>query len=140
MVKPKHQSEDVYVVVGFVVARVKRITSIQVILMPNNIDGDIGISCLTIEAFLRICEDAHRVAPATEESCRTSLVARHIAGLTSMGAQPVMAMSEVESFGKSLKAARRKRSSAKIQATLVNVRNLLDVCSTPEYLCARACD
>jgi ATP-dependent Zn protease len=81
VIKPKHQREDAYTVVGFVVyQQMKKRTQIQVLLMPMN---DIGICSLSFESFLRICEDPHRIMLANEESVKASRVARQIVGLIS---------------------------------------------------------
>ena len=130
VIKPKHQREDAYTVVGFVVyQQMKKRTQIQVLVMPAN---DIGICCLSFESFLRICEDPHRVMLANEESVKSSRVARHIVGLISKGAQALIPLTDDIAFGKAKPP--RKRTPAKKQASRSTIfPTLIDFYSTSRF-------
>ena len=121
VIKPKHQSEDAYTVVGFVVyQQLKKRTQIQVLLMPAN---DIGVCCLSYEAFLRICEDEHRFMLASDESVKASKVARHIVGLISKGAQALIPLADDTAFGKAKPPRKRAQAVKKAPTTCVSSFN-----------------
>ena len=108
VIMPRHLTDSRYIVVGFAIARVKRQTTIDVLLMPEDVDSNIGICTLSYDHLCQICEDPHRHQPATEESLKTCLLARQIAGLVSKGAQALVPLSVGDIFGKPQKPPRKR--------------------------------
>ena len=131
VIKPKHQSEELYTVVGFVVyQQFKKRTQIQVLVMPPN---DIGICCLSLESFLRICEDPHRIMLANEESLKASRFARHIVGLISKGAQALIPLTDDIAFGKGKPPRKRARAAKKQVCRSIFFLNSLNFYSTCRF-------